>query len=130
MDYVSILQDSIDTSVSIKIFKNREESSLAHIFKSKLVKLKMSIFNNVDNFNPNRLQKTAKKAYPLHNRPRGNKDICSINFYRKLLREKKEIAPIWLIKKNKKYILLDGAHRIVSNYIEGKKYINSYVISL
>ena len=130
MDYVSILQDSIDTSVSIKIFKNREESSLAHIFKSKLVKLKMSIFNNVDNFNPYRLQKTAKKAYPLHNRPRGNKDICSINFYRKILRDKKEIAPIWLIKKNKKYILLDGAHRIVSNYIEGKKYINSYVISL
>ena len=65
MDYVSILQDSIDTSVSIKIFKNREESSIAHIFKSKLVKLKMSIFNNVDNFNPDRLQKTAKKAYIL-----------------------------------------------------------------
>jgi len=130
MDYVSILQDSIDTSVSMKIFKNREESSIAHIFKSKLVKLKMSIFNNVDNFNSNRLQKTAKKAYPLHNRPRGNKDICSINFCRKIIREKKEISPIWLIKKNKKYILLDGAHRIVSNYIEGKKYINSYVISL
>jgi len=130
MDYVSILKDSIDTSVYMKIFKNREDSSLAHIFKSKLVKLKMSIFNNVDNFNPNRLQKTAVKAYPLHNRPRGNKDIYSINFYRKMLREKKEISPIWLIKKNKKYILLDGAHRIVSNYIEGKKYINSYVISL
>ena len=130
MDYVSILQDSIDTSVSMKIFKNREESSIAHIFKSKLVKLKMSIFNNVDNFNPERLQKTAKKAYPLHNRPRGNKDICSINFCRKLIREKKEISPIWLVKKNKKYILLDGSHRIVSNYIENKKYINSYVISL
>ena len=90
MDYVSILQDSIDTSVSMKIFKNREESSIAHIFKSKLVKLKMSIFNNVDNFNRDRLQKTAKKAYPLHNRPRGNKDICSINFCRKLLKEKKK----------------------------------------
>lgn len=62
--------------------------------------------------------------------PGGNKDICSINFCRKLLRDKKEIAPVWLIKKNKKYILLDGAHRIVSNYIEGKKYINSYVIIL
>ena len=139
MDYISFLQDSIDTSVSINIFKNREEASLAHVFQSKLDKIPLSIFediediedtNKVDNFDPNRLQKTAKKAYPLHNRPRGNKDICSINFYRKLLREKKEIAPIWLIKKNKKYILLDGAHRIVSNYIEGKKYINSYVISL
>lgn len=130
MDYVSILQASIGTSLLLKIFKNKEESLLAHIFKSKLVKLKMLIFNNVDNFNPNRLQKTAVKAYPLKNRPRGNKDICSINFCRKLIKEKKEISPIWIIKKNKKYILLDGAHRIVSNYIEGKKYINSYVISL
>ena len=41
MDYVSILQASIGTSLLLKIFKNKEESSLAHIFKSKLVKLKM-----------------------------------------------------------------------------------------
>jgi hypothetical protein len=130
MDYVSILKDSIDTSISIKIFKNREESSLAHIFKSKLVKLKMLIFNKVDNFNPNRLKKSAVKAYPLHDRQRGINDISSVKYYQKQIKEKKEIPPIWLIKKNKKYILLDGAHRIVSNYIEGKKYINAYVISL
>jgi ParB-like chromosome segregation protein Spo0J len=33
-----------------------------------------------------------------------------------------------MIYKNKKYILLDGAHRIVASYIEGKKYINVYII--
>ena len=30
----------------------------------------------------------------------------------------KQIAPIWMIQKNNKYILLDGAHRIVASYIE------------
>lgn len=34
------------------------------------------------------------------------------------------------IQKNKKYILLDGAHRIVASYIENKKYIYAYVISI
>jgi ParB-like chromosome segregation protein Spo0J len=32
--------------------------------------------------------------------------------------------------KNNKYILLDGAHRIVASYILGKKNINAYVIIL
>jgi len=33
-----------------------------------------------------------------------------------------------MIQKNKKYILLDGSHRIVASYIEEKKYINAYII--
>ena len=75
MDYVNILQDSIDTSISMKLFNNRTNASYAHMFKSKLVKLPLSIFKNVDNFDAERLQKSAVKAYPLNNRPRGNKDI-------------------------------------------------------
>ena len=39
MNYISVLQDSIDTSVSMKIFKNREDATMAHIFKSKLIKI-------------------------------------------------------------------------------------------
>lgn len=31
MDYISILKNSIDTSVDIKIFKNKEQASVAHI---------------------------------------------------------------------------------------------------
>ena len=60
MDHISVLQDSIDTSVSMNIFKNREEASLAHVFQSKLDKIPLSIFSNiedtnkVDNFNPYR----------------------------------------------------------------------------
>ena len=130
MNYISIIKDSIETSVSMKIFKNKEESAFAHIFKSNLVKIPLSIFENIDNFNPNRLQKSAIKAYPLNNRPRGNKDISSVKYYQKQIQQKKNIIPIWLIYKNDKYILLDGAHRIVASYIENIKYINSYIIIL
>ena len=68
-DYINFLQDSVDTSVSMKIFKNREDASVAHIFKSKLVKLPLSLFTDVDNFNPDRLKKKAVKAYPINDRP-------------------------------------------------------------
>ena len=133
MDYISIIKDSIETAVFMKIFANREESLLAHIFKSKLVKIPLSTFNNVENvenFNPNRLQKSAVKAYPLHNRPRGNSDITSVKYYQKQIQQKKEITPIWMIQKNKKYILLDGAHRIVANYIEDIEHIYAYIINI
>ena len=107
MDYISILQDSIDTSIFIKIFKNREDASIAHIFKSKLDKIQLSIFkdiNNIDNFDIIRLQKSAVKAYPINNRPRGNSDISSVKYYQKQIQLKKDITPIWMIQKNKKYI--------------------------
>jgi hypothetical protein len=130
MDYISVVKASIGTSVSLKIFKNEKESAFAHIFRSKLLNLNLSIFKNINNFNPNRLQKSASKAYPLNNRPRGNNDISSVKYHQKQIQQKKNITPIWLIYKNNKYTLLDGAHRIVASYIENKKYINAYVIIL
>ena len=129
-DYINFLQDSIDTSVDMKIFKNREDASIAHIYKSKLVKLPLSLFTDVNNFNPDRLKKTAVKAYPINDRPRCNSDITCVKYYQKQLQQKKEISPIWLIQVNNKYTLLDGAHRIVASYILGKKNINAYVIIL
>ena len=130
MDYISELKDSVETSVNMKIFTNEKDASFAHIFKSKLVKLPLSIFKNVNNFNPDRLQKSAVKAYPLNNRPRGLHDISSVKFNQKQIQQKKDILPIWMIKRNKKYTLLDGAHRIVASYIEDKRYINAYVINI
>ncbi len=131
-DYINILQHSIDTSLSMKIFKNKEEASVAHIFKSKLLKIPLSIFKNneVNNFDSIRLQKSAVKAYPINDRPRGNSDISSVKYYQKQIQQKKEIPPIWIIQKNNKYILLDGAHRIIASYIEEKSYIYSYLIEL
>ena len=129
MNYISVLQDSIDTSVSMKIFKNREDATMAHIFKSKLIKIPLTIFKNVDNFDPDRLKMSAEEAYPLPNgRPRGDKDISSVKFYQKQIQQKEDTIPIWIIQQNNKYVLLDGAHRIVASFIEGIKYINAYII--
>jgi hypothetical protein len=130
-DYIDVLQDSISTSVNRKIFKNKEDSSMAHIYKSKLVKIPLSTFTNVDNFFPERLQKSATKAYPIKDRPRGIGDINSVKYYQKQIKQNKEITPIWMMmQKNNKYILFDGAHRIVASYIENKNYIYAYVIIL
>lgn len=129
-DYIDFLKDSIITSVSMKIFKNIEDASVAHIFKSMLVKLPLSLFTDVDNFNPDRLKKKAINAYPINDRPRCNSDITCVKYYQKQIQQKKEISPIWLIQINNKYVLLDGAHRIVASYILGKKNINAYVITL
>jgi hypothetical protein len=130
MDYISVMIDSVETSVCMKIFENERDASFAHIFKSKLVKIPLSRFHNVDNFNPDRLQMSSVKAYPVNDRPRGNDDISSVKYYQKQIQQKKEITPIWMIQINRKYILLDGAHRIVSSYIEGKRYMNAYVINI
>lgn len=130
MDYISVMQHSIDTSVNMKIFKNRGDASFAHIFKSSLVKIPLSRFTDVNNFDPKRLQKSAVKAYPVKDRPRGNSDIRSVKYYQKQIQQKKNITPIWIIYQNKTYILLDGAHRIVAHYIEEEKNIYSYIINI
>ena len=128
---MSSIVDSIDTSIDMKIFKNREEAAYSHIFNSKLVKIPLNTFknNNVDNFDSVRLQNSAVKAYPLTRRPRGNKDIISVKYYQKQIQQKKEVTPVWMIQKNKKYILLDGAHRIVASYIEDMP-VYAYIINI
>lgn len=131
MDYIPSLKDSICTSVKLKIFSTKKISLKNHLENSKLIKFSMkNCKNNLLNFNPERLKKTATKAYPLKNRPRGINDIKSVKYIQKQIKNKKNIIPIWILKKNKKYILLDGAHRIVAHFIENKKFIPSYIIKL
>ena len=88
MNYISVVEDSVDTSVSMKIFRNRRDASFAHIFTSKLVKIPLSIFKNIDNFDPIRLQKSSVKAYPVNNRPRGHSDISSVKYYQKQIKKR------------------------------------------
>ena len=128
MDYISILHDSIKTSVSMKLFENINESSLAHIFNSKLVKINLLLCKNILNFNSNRLQNTAEEAYPIDNRPRGDADINSVFFHQKQIQNGECLEPIWIIVRDNNYILLDGAHRIVASYIEKKQVLYSYII--
>ena len=100
--FISVMRDSVETSVNLKLFRNTEEATSAHLFNSKLVKIPMSLFvgKGVENFNSEtRLQKSAVKAYPLHDRPRGNEDIRSVTFYQRQIRQQKDNIPsIWMIQ--------------------------------
>jgi len=124
------MRDSVSTSVSMKLFENKQDAHLAHILKSKLVEIPLSTFanNGMENFNSVRLKESAVKAYPLDDRPRGNVDISSVEYHQSQINQQNDIDPIWLVYKNKKYILSDGAHRIVASYIEGVEFIRAYVI--
>jgi len=124
------MRDSVSTSVNIRLFENKQDARLAHILKSKLVEIPLSMFanNGIENFNSDRLKDSAVKAYPLDDRPRGNVDISSVEYHQSQIKQQNDIDPIWLVYKNKKYVLLDGAHRIVASCIEGIEFIRAYVI--
>ena len=126
------MRDSVSTSVSMKLFENKQDAHLAHILKSKLVEIPLSIFannNDMENFNSVRLKESAVKAYPLDDRPRGNADISSVEYHQNQIKQQNgTINPIWLLYKNNKHVLLDGAHRIIASYIEGVEFIRAYII--
>jgi hypothetical protein len=124
------MRDSVSTSVSMKLFENKQDAHLAHILKSKLVEIPLSTFanNGMENFNSVRLKESAVKAYPLDDRPRGNADISSVEYHQNQIKQQNGINPIWLLYKNKKYVLLDGAHRIIASYIEGVEFIRACII--
>jgi hypothetical protein len=117
MNYIDIIKDSVETSLSLNLYKTREQSLHAHVYKAKLEKIPISAFNHVVNFNTARLQNTPAKAYPKHDRPRGDKDIKSVRYYVNKINNGNEISPIWLKRINGQYVLLDGAHRIVATYV-------------
>jgi len=125
------MRDSVSTSVSMKLFENKQDAHLAHILKSKLVEIPLSTFanNGMENFNSVRLKESAVKAYPLDDRPRGNADISSVEYHQNQIKQQNGIInPIWLLYENKKYVLLDGAHRIIASHIEGVEFIRACII--
>jgi hypothetical protein len=121
------LNDSIETSVSMGLFKNRRASASAHQRKTSFM-LPMSMFKNVDNFNPNRLKDTAIEAYPKSDRPRGADDISSVNYLVSQIERGNTTPSIYVLKKGNKYTLLDGAHRLVAHHIAKSDYINAFVV--
>jgi hypothetical protein len=125
MDFLQSIKDSVETSVSIKIFSSLKTASYNHIFLSKFFMFPMSICKKLHNFNPDRL---SKNPYPEDNRPRGQKDLDSVVYHRKIIQEQGRTEPIWIAFKDGKYTLLDGAHRIIATYLEHKRTIPSYII--
>jgi hypothetical protein len=127
METINIIQHSVDTSVDIKLFKTRQTSVYYHIFHSNFTMIPISQFRDMDNFNPARL---SKDPYPKEDRPRGQKDLDSIVYHRRMIRKQGHTEPIWIALKKGKYTLLDGAHRIVSTYLENKRTIPCYVVHM
>jgi hypothetical protein len=130
MSSIDDVRHSVETSVEMNLFKNKEDATFAHMFRSISTSFPLFFFKRVGNVDVGlRFQKTAVKAYPLQNRPRGQEDITSVKRFQKQIQNKKELAPVWLYKNKKnKYILLDGEHKLVASFIEGNKTINAFVI--
>ena len=127
MELIQVIIDSVDTSVDMKLFSSQKESAYAHIFKSTFTTLPISQCRDMDNFNSARL---SKDPYPKEDRPRGQKDLESVLHHRRIIRQHGNTEPIWIALKKGEYTLLDGAHRIVSTYLENKRTIPTYIIDI
>jgi hypothetical protein len=126
MEFLQDIKDSVETAVSMKLFASQKESSYAHIFHSTFESITISQCRDMDNFNPARL---SKDPYPEDDRPRGEKDLASVLFHRRAIRKYGHTEPIWIAFKKGRYILLDGAHRIVAAYLENKRSIPTYIVN-
>ena len=123
MEYMDTLKDSVMTSVALKIFSSEETASRAHIFKSTFTVLDKSLWNDLKNFNPDRLSNA-----PYKNKPRGENNMKSVNFHKKQIEKYGQTSPIWVAKKGDEYTLLDGAHRLVATYLAGKSEIPAFIV--
>ena len=92
-----VLNDSIETSLTLNLYKNRYESEAAH-HNATLEIIPLQAFKNINNFNSDRLQRTAEKAYPKSNRPRGSNDIKSVKYLVSKIKSN-NTKPIYLHKK-------------------------------
>jgi len=127
MEFLQNIQDSVETSVTLKLFTSVKTSSYYHIFKSKFLMFPISQCKDLNNFNPQRL---SNNPYPEANRPRGQKNLNSVVYHRNTIRKQGQTEPIWIGLKDGEYTLLDGAHRIVATYLENKRIIPSYIIEI
>jgi hypothetical protein len=127
MDCLQNIKDSVETSLTLKLFSSIKKSSYYHIFNSKFFMFPISMCEELNNFNPARL---SKDPYPETNRPRGQKNLNSLNYHKKRIRTQGQTEPIWIGLKNGEYFLLDGAHRIVASYLENKEKIPSFIVNI
>jgi len=109
----------------MKLFSTRKSSVYYHIFHSSYVKFQLSQLKTLDNFDIKRL---SNNPYPKEDRPRGQADLDSVLHHRRIIRQKGDTEPIWIVLKKGNYTLLDGAHRIIATYLENKRTIPSYII--
>jgi ParB-like chromosome segregation protein Spo0J len=87
--------------------------------------LPSNIWYTLENVNPLRL---SQDPYPEGDRPRGQRDLDSVKFHRRIIRKKGNTSPIWIAKKGNRYIILDGVHRLVASNLEHKRSIPCHIV--
>lgn len=85
----------------------------------------MSKLHELENLGHQRLMTSA---FPTKDNPRGSKDHSSTNYFRALIKKGDELPPIWIVKKGKRLVLIDGVHRIVAGLQEGLSKIPAYIV--
>lgn len=125
MDYIQSLRDSVETSVSLKLFSSQKVAAEHHVFNTTYEMLSMSDCKTLENIAATRF---SSDPYPAHDRPRGQKDLESVKYHRRIIRKNGNTEPIWIAKKGERYIVLDGVHRIVASNLENKRQIPAYIV--
>ena len=125
MDYIQSLRDSVETSVSLKLFSSQKIAAEHHVFNTTYQIVSMSDCKTLENIAATRF---SSDPYPAHDRPRGQKDLDSVKYHRRIIRKNGNTEPIWIAKKGDRYIVLDGVHRIVASNLENKRQIPAYIV--
>ena len=124
---VQSLRDSAETSVALNLFSSQKDAAYSHVFNTTYKMLSMSDCKTLENIDPVRF---SSDPYPVHDRPRGQKDLDSVNYHRSIIRKNGHTEPIWIAKKGDRYIKLDGVHRIVATNLENKRQIPAYIVNV
>ena len=127
----NIIVSSILASMSLKLFKDIKTSCIYHLFYSKIVNF--NIFNEYEkcincNKNIHNNIQQPENAYPIDKRPRGDKDIESVNYQQSQIKNN-NLPPIWILNKNNNMYILDGFHRISACFIQKHYDIKAYMIT-
>jgi hypothetical protein len=129
-DFVSLVQSSVERSVELKLFKNKEDAAYSHLFSYKLEKIPLKDFKKdlIVNFKSDRLKgRSVDKSYPKSDRPKGEYNLEAVQYHRDLIA--KNMNPlIWMAHKNGKYHLIHGSHKIVAAHLEKFIEIDAYVV--
>jgi hypothetical protein len=122
------MNDSVETSVSMRFFPSLASALRAHLM-ARRGNVPMSLFTRgaVANISRQRLSRTP---YPPHDRPRGAKDMASMQYHQRLVRQGHPVPPVWLLRKARggKLVLLDGVHRVAALHLEGSLHVPAYLV--
>ena len=119
--------DSIQTSMTLGLFNTKKQAINAHK-KATRALFPLEYSNKfLDNFKSVRL---SSIPYPTKDRQRGQADLDSVEFHRRMIRKTGTTEPIWIAQKGTLHILLDGVHRLAAAARENLKQLPAYIVKV